>query len=172
MPTLQQVSISRLSASVPLPVVWPLSSLFFSGMPVDTPPGMAFVIIQHLAPDHRSILTELIKRFTRMDVFEVTDRMKIEPDSVYIIPPNKDMALSGDILQLFEPAAPRGHRLPIDFFFTTLAQNQRNRAICIILSGTGSDGIQGMRAVKAEGGMVMAQAPESRQLRRYASQCH
>lgn len=134
---------------------------FFSGMPVGTPSGMAFVIIQHLAPDHRSILTELIKRCTRMDVFEVTDRMKIEPDSVYIIPPNKDMALSGDILQLFEPAAPRGHRLPIDFFFTTLAQNQRNRAICIILSGTGSDGIKGMRAVKAEGGMVMAQAPES-----------
>ncbi|WP_084813679.1 chemotaxis protein CheB [Desulfogranum japonicum] len=134
---------------------------FFSGMPVDTPPGMAFVLVQHLAPDHRSILTELIKRYTPMDVFEVTDGMKIEVNNVYIIPPNKDMALCGDSLRLYEPEAPRGHRFPIDFFFSSLAQDLHGRAICIILSGTGSDGIQGMRAVKAEGGIVMAQDPKS-----------
>jgi len=134
---------------------------FFSGMPVDTPPGMAFVLVQHLAPDHRSILAELIRRFAPMEIFEVTDGMKVEVNCAYIIPPNKDMAFSGDALHLFEPEAPRGRRLPIDYFFSSLARDQGNRAICIVLSGTGSDGTQGMRAVKAKGGMAMAQDPES-----------
>lgn len=134
---------------------------FFSGMSEDTPPGMAFVLVQHLAPDHRSILTELIKRFAPMEVYEVTDGMKVKANCAYIIPPNKDMAFCGDALQLVEPADPRGHRFPIDYFFSSLAQDQRKRAICIVLSGTGSDGTKGMRAVKAEGGMVMAQDPES-----------
>ena len=132
---------------------------FFSGMPADTDPGMAFVLVQHLAPDHKSILTDLIRRYTRMQVFEVEDGMKVLPNCAYIIPPNRDMAFLNGTLQLMEPAAPRGQRLPIDFFFRSLAQDQHERAIGIVLSGTGSDGTLGVRAIKGEGGMVMAQNP-------------
>ena len=134
---------------------------FFSGMPVDTDPGMAFVLVQHLAPDHKSILTELIRRYTRMHVFEVEDGMAVAPNCAYIIPPNRDMAFLNGSLQLLEPSAPRGRRLPIDFFFRSLAQDQGERAIGIVLSGTGSDGTLGVRAIKGGGGMVMAQNPES-----------
>ncbi len=134
---------------------------FFSGMPADIDPGMAFVLVQHLAPDHKSILTELIRRYTRMQVFEVTDGMTVAPNCAYIIPPNRDMAFFGGRLQLLEPSAPRGQRLPIDFLFRSLAQDQGERAIGIILSGTGSDGAMGVRAIKGEGGMVMAQSPDS-----------
>jgi two-component system CheB/CheR fusion protein len=134
---------------------------FFSGMPADTDPGMAFVLVQHLAPDHKSILAELIRRYTRMQVFEIEDGMRVQPNCAYIIPPNRDMAFLNGTLQLMEPSAPRGHRMPIDFFFRTLAQDQHERAICIVLSGTGSDGTQGVRAIKGEGGMVMAQNPDS-----------
>ena len=134
---------------------------FFSGMPVDVEPGMAFVLVQHLAPDHKSLLCELIRRFTRMEVFEVVDGMAVRPNCAYIIPPNHDMALLNNRLQLLAPAAPRGHRLPIDFFFRSLAETQRELAIGIVLSGTGSDGTLGVRAIKGEGGMVMAQTPES-----------
>jgi len=134
---------------------------FFSGMPADADPGMAFVLVQHLAPDHKSILTDLIQRYTRMQVVEVEDGIQVLPNHTYIIPPNRDMALLNGTLQLLEPSAPRGRRLPIDFFFRSLAQDQRERAIGIVLSGTGSDGTQGVRAIKGEGGMVMAQSPES-----------
>lgn len=133
---------------------------FFSAMPDVTESGMAFVLVQHLAPDHKSILTELVKRYTRMDVFEVEDGMEVKPNCAYIIPPNRDMAFLNGTLQLLEPIAPRGLRLPIDFFFRSLAQDQRERAICIVLSSTGSDGTLGVRAVKGEGGMVMVQDPE------------
>jgi two-component system CheB/CheR fusion protein len=132
---------------------------FFSGMPAIADPGMAFVLVQHLAPDHKSILTELIRRYTRMQVFEVEDGMMVQINCAYIIPPNRDMAFLNGTLQLLEPSVPRGHRRPIDFFFRSLAQDQRERAIGIVLSGTGSDGTLGVRAIKAEGGMVMAQHP-------------
>ena len=134
---------------------------FFSGMPANMDPGMAFVLVQHLAPDHKSMLTELIRRYTRMKVFEVEDGMVVQPNCAYIIPPNRDMAFLNGALQLLEPSAPRGQRLPIDFFFRSLAQDQHERAICIVLSGTGSDGTLGVRAIKGEGGMVMAQTPAS-----------
>ncbi len=134
---------------------------FFSAMPPDVDPGMAFVLVQHLAPDHKSILTELIQRYTRMKVFEARDGMAVKANCAYIIPPNRDMAFLNGVLQLFEPSKPHGQRLPIDFFFRSLAQDQRGRAICIVLSGTGSDGTQGVRAIKNEGGMVMAQTPDS-----------
>jgi two-component system CheB/CheR fusion protein len=130
---------------------------FFSGMPADENPGMAFVLVQHLAPDHTSILTDLIRRYTRMQVFEVKDGMVVQPDCVYIIPPNRDMAFINGVLTLLEPAMPRGQRLPIDFFFRSLAQDQHERAIGVVLSGTGSDGTLGVRAIKGEGGMVMVQ---------------
>ena len=134
---------------------------FFSGMPADTDPGMAFVLVQHLAPDHKSILVDLVRRYTRMQVFEVEDGMVVQPNCTYIIPPNHDMAFLNGALQLLEPAAPRGQRLPIDFFFRSLALDQRERAIGIVLSGTGSDGTAGVRAIKGEGGIVMVQTPAS-----------
>ena len=134
---------------------------FYAGMPADADPGMAFVLVQHLAPDHESILTELIRRCTRMQVFAVEDGMVIQANCVYIIPPNTDMAFLNGALQLLEPSAPRGQRLPIDFFFRSLAQDQHECAIGVVLSGTGGDGTLGVRAIKGEGGMVMAQTPES-----------
>jgi two-component system CheB/CheR fusion protein len=134
---------------------------FLSAVPAGAEGGLAFVLVQHLAPDHKSILVELVKRYTRMRVYEVEDGMRVRPGCAYIIPPNRDMALLDGALQLFEPAAPHGQRLPIDFFFRSLAQDRRERAICVVLSGTGSDGAQGVRAVKGEGGMAMAQEPGS-----------
>jgi len=134
---------------------------FFSGMPKDSEPGMAFVLVQHLAPDHKSILTDLVRRYTRMQVFEVEDGMEVHPNAVYIIPPGKDMAFLNGSLSLLEPSSPRGLRMPIDFFFRSMAQDKREQAIGIILSGTGSDGTLGVRAIKGEGGMVMVQLPVS-----------
>lgn len=134
---------------------------FFSGMPADAEPGMAFVLVQHLSPDHKSILSELIRRYTRMQVFEVEDGMRVLPNCAYIIPPNFDMAFLQGVLHLLEPVAPRGQRLPIDYFFQSLAADQRERAIGVVLSGTGSDGTLGVRAIKDAGGMVMAQSTAS-----------
>jgi len=134
---------------------------FFSGMPATSDPGMAFVLVQHLAPDHKSILTELIRRYTRMQVFEVEDGMRVLPNCAYIIPPNCDMAFINGTLQLMEPSAPRGQRMPINFFFRSLAHDQHERAICVVLSGSGSDGTLGLRAIKSEGGMVMVQSPST-----------
>jgi two-component system, chemotaxis family, CheB/CheR fusion protein len=134
---------------------------FFSGMPTDSDPRLAIVLVQHLAPDHDSILTHLVQRCTRMQVFEVQDGMQVQVNCVYIIPPNRDMAFLDGALHLLEPAAPRGHRLPVDFLFRSLAADQHERAIGIVLSGTGSDGTLGVRAIKGEGGMVMAQNPAS-----------
>lgn len=132
---------------------------FFAGMPAGAAPGMAFVLVQHLDPDHKSILSELIRRYTKMQVFEVEDGMKVQVNCAYIIPPNRDLALLGGSLHLMEPSAPRGQRLPIDFFFRSLAQDLHDKAVCVVLSGTGSDGTLGVRAIKGEGGMVMAQDP-------------
>lgn len=134
---------------------------FFSGMPAHVDPGIAFVLVQHLAPDHKSLLCELIRRCTRMQVFEVRDGMLVQANCVYIIPPNHDMALLNGVLHLLDPVERRGQRLPIDYFFRSLAVDQRERAISIIFSGTGSDGTLGIRAIKSEGGMVMVQQPDS-----------
>jgi two-component system, chemotaxis family, CheB/CheR fusion protein len=134
---------------------------FFSGMPADRDPGMAFVLVQHLAPDHQSILAELVRRYTRMQVLDVEDGMVVKPNCTYIIPPNRDMAFLHGALQLLEPVTPRGRRLPIDFFFRSLALDRRERAIGVVLSGTGTDGTQGVRAIKGEGGMIMVQHPAS-----------
>ena len=130
-------------------------------MPADS--GVAFILVQHLAPDHKSMLVELIARHTRMQVFEVEDGMVVQPNCIYVIAPNFDMAFINGALQLLPPGAPRGHRCPVDFFFRSLAQDHHARAIGIVLSGTGSDGAQGIRAIKGEGGMAMAQNSESTQ---------
>jgi len=133
---------------------------FFSGLPKDTNPGMAFVLVQHLAPDHKSMLVELIRRFTHLPVFEVAPSTVVQVNCIYVIPPKHDLALLGRSLQLLRPTAARGAHLPIDSFFRSLAADQRELAIGIVLSGTGSDGTLGVRAIKEAGGMVMAQAPD------------
>ncbi|MGM0436647.1 MAG: chemotaxis protein CheB [Bacillota bacterium] len=134
---------------------------FFSSMPDDSESGMAFVLVQHLAPDHKSSLSNIIRNYTNMKVLEVKDKMKIERNSVYIIPPNYEMTFLDGTLQLKEPSVSRGHRMPIDVFFRSLAKGQSERAICVILSGTGSDGTLGLRTIKGEGGMAMVQKPDS-----------
>ena len=134
---------------------------FFAAMPTEVDPGMAFILVQHLSPDHKSLLTELVRRYTRMQVYEVEDGMTVQPNCAYIIPPKHDMAFLHGKLHLLEPDTRRGLRLPIDFFFRSLAQDQRERAICIVLSGTGSDGTLGLRTIKEAGGMAMAQTPDS-----------
>ncbi len=134
---------------------------FFAGMPVDRNPGMAFVLVQHLSPDHKSLLAELVRRSTRMEVLEVEDGMGVRVDCAYTIPPGRDLSLKDGSLHLTVPAEPTGHRLPIDAFFRSLAEDQNERAIGVVLSGTGSDGTLGVRSIKAVGGMVIAQTPES-----------
>ena len=134
---------------------------FFSGLPANADPGMAFVLVQHLAPDHKSLLAELIARCTRMPVFEVQDGMRVQINCVYVIPPNCEMTLQQGALHLHAPVVPRGKRLPINGFFQSLALDLQAHAIAIVLSGTGSDGTLGVRAIKEAGGMVMAQDPPS-----------
>jgi two-component system CheB/CheR fusion protein len=132
---------------------------FFTHVPRDS--GIAFVIVQHLDPTHDSMLVDIVRRYTRMEVLQVEDGMQVQPNTIYIIPPNRDMSLMHRTLYLTQPEAARGLRLPIDFFFRSLADELHERAICIILSGTGTDGTLGMRAIKGEGGMAMVQTPSS-----------
>jgi two-component system CheB/CheR fusion protein len=134
---------------------------FFTSMPAITEYAVAFIIVQHLDPAHKSILSDLIKQYTKMDVSEVTDGVAIKANCTYIIPPNKDMALMNGKLYLMEQTTTKGLRLSIDHFFRSLANDQHERAICILFSGTGSDGTQGLKEIKAQGGMVMVQDPES-----------
>ncbi|MCX7192057.1 MAG: PAS domain-containing protein [Proteobacteria bacterium] len=130
---------------------------FFRSMPPVS--GIAFVLVSHLDPSHASILTEILQRSTAMPVVEVQDQMKVEPDHVYVIPPNRDMAIFHGVLQLFVPDQPRGQRLPIDAFLRSLAEDQGENAIGIILSGTGTDGTLGLRAILGAGGVSLVQDP-------------
>ena len=123
--------------------------------------GMAFVLVSHLDPSHASILTEILQRSTRMPVVEAQDQMKVMPDHVYVIPPNRDMAIFHGVLQLSVPAKPRGLRMPIDAFLRSLAEDQGELAIGIILSGTGTDGTLGLRAILGAGGVSLVQEPSS-----------
>jgi len=132
---------------------------FFSNMPPDS--GMAFIVVSHLDPTHKSILGDLLKRYTNMEVFQAQDGMAVKPNCVYLIPPNRDMSILHGSLQLFEPAKSQGIRHPIDFFFRSLAEDQGEKAIGIVLSGTGSEGALGLKAIKGEGGLVLAQEVKS-----------
>ncbi len=120
---------------------------------------MAFVIVQHLDPTHKGIMSELLQRTTDMRVHQVKDRTAVEPDCVYVIPPNCDMSILHGVLHLLPPAAPRGLRLPIDYFFRSLAQDQQEHSVGVILSGMGSDGTMGLRAIKEKAGVVLVQEP-------------
>ena len=128
-------------------------------LPSDT--GMAFVLIQHLDPKHDSILASLLSRATKMPVREATNRIRLEPNQVYVIPPNTNMAMANSTLLLTHRLEPRDHHMPIDHFFQSLAASQKDKAIGVILSGTASDGTAGLRAIKNEDGITFAQDPAS-----------
>ena len=130
---------------------------FFSHLPVNS--GMAFVLVQHLDPSHVSLLTEILQRTTTIPVTEAVDKILVKPNHVYVIPPNRDMAIFHGKLQLSVPNEPRGQRLPIDAFLRSLAEDQQENAIGIILSGTGSDGTQGLRAILGADGVTLVQEP-------------
>ncbi len=132
---------------------------FFENMPKDC--GMAFVIIQHLDPSRIGIMPELLQRITSMKVVQVIDRIKVNPNCVYVIPPNKSMSMLNCALHLFDPVESHGLRLPIDIFFRSLAEDRLEKSIGIVLSGMGSDGSLGLKAIKEKNGAVLVQEPTS-----------
>ena len=129
---------------------------FFESTPPDT--GIAFVLVQHLSPDHKSMLADLLGRITTMSVIEARDGVAVKPNCVFVIPPDATMTIKGGRLKVVKPAPPRDRRRPIDTFLQSLAQDQGENAIGIILAGTGSDGTRGMVAIKEHGGLTLAQA--------------
>jgi two-component system CheB/CheR fusion protein len=134
-------------------------NVFFSIMPPDS--NMAFVVIQHLSPKHKSIMASIVDKHTRMNVCQIEDGTKLKPNHVYLNPPGKNVAIFNRRLQLMEPVKNSAVNMPIDFFFRSLSEDQDENAIGIILSGTASDGTLGIRAIKGEGGMVMVQEPDT-----------
>jgi two-component system, chemotaxis family, CheB/CheR fusion protein len=134
---------------------------FFRTMPADT--GAAFVVIQHLDPNHESLTAEILTRFTEMPTRQVADGMHVEPNHIYVIPPNTYLSLKGHEFHLGKPILQHGVRMPIDAFLSSLSEQLNEKSIAIIVSGTGSDGNLGLRAIKAAGGLAIAQAPETAQ---------
>ena len=133
--------------------------LFLENVPAGS--GMAFVIVQHLDPTHKCIMAELLQRGTAMKVMQVKDRTRVQPDCVHVIPPNKDLSILHGVLHLLDPVASHGLRLPIDFFLRSLAQDAKERSVGVILSGMGSDGSLGLKAIKENAGAVFVQDPAS-----------
>ena len=131
----------------------------FEHMPADT--GMAFIVVQHLSPDFKSLTNDILARRTRLPIRVVEDAMPIQPDSIYLIPPRKDMIVRGGRLLLTDKDLDQLVALPIDHFFRSLAQEAGDQAVAVILSGTGSDGSRGVRDVHAAGGLVVVQSPDT-----------
>jgi two-component system CheB/CheR fusion protein len=132
---------------------------FFKVMPVNS--GLSFVVIQHLSPDYKSMMDELLARVTTMKIYNIQDGMEIEPDAIFLIPPRKNLSIFHNKLFLEDYNIKKGLNLPIDIFFRSLAQEKAKDGIGIILSGTGSDGALGTKAIKEAGGMVMVQDEET-----------
>ena len=132
---------------------------FFGSTPVPT--GMAYVVIQHLSPEHKSLMADILSRCTSMPVQQIEDGMSIAPDHVYVIRPGRTVTLEDGRLRMGESLEMRGHRRPVDDFFRSLAREQRESAIAVVLSGTGTDGSAGAQAIKAAGGLCIAQDPET-----------
>jgi two-component system, chemotaxis family, CheB/CheR fusion protein len=135
--------------------------LLLGALPPDT--GMAFVVIQHLSPEHPSMLAKALVRFTSMPVLEIEDGTRLAPNRVYVMPSNVEVLLADGALRLVPRPASPGGRLPIDGLFRSLASQLHRRAIGVVLSGTGEDGTAGLKEIKAEGGITFAQAPASAQ---------
>jgi chemotaxis methyl-accepting protein methylase len=133
--------------------------LFLSNVPIES--GMAFVIIQHLSPNYKGMLVELLQRSTTMQVLQAKDRMAVKANCVYVIPPNKDLSILHGILHLLDPIKLSGIHLPIDTFLRSLAVDQQENSIGVILSGMGTDGTLGLRTLKEKGGAVFVQEPGS-----------
>lgn len=131
--------------------------LLFKAMPADI--GAGFVLVQHLDPTHDSMMADLMSKYARFPVVQVEDRMQVEANRLHVIPPNAALTIAAGVLHLSPPTERRGLRMPIDKFFSSLAKDQREKAIAIVVSGTGTDGTSGIREIKARGGMVMAQDP-------------
>ncbi|WP_426240292.1 chemotaxis protein CheB [Pararhizobium sp. DWP1-1-3] len=129
---------------------------FFENLPPDS--GMAFVLVQHLSPNHKSMLTEILARESPIPVVEALDGMRVEPNCVHVIPPDATLTIKDGHLVVVQPAPPREDRRPIDTFFVSLAKDQSDNAVSIVLSGVGSDGSVGLVAVKENGGLTIAQA--------------
>ncbi|MEC5292842.1 chemotaxis protein CheB [Aurantimonas sp. C2-6-R+9] len=134
-------------------------SRFFDVMPADS--GCAFVIVLHLDPKRESELARVLSAHTTMPVVQVEDRMRLAANHVYVIAPDSDLKVSDGGLHVSRPTEPRGQRHPVDVLFSSLAVDQRERAIAIVLSGTGSNGTEGLRDIRAEGGMSLVQSPET-----------
>ena len=134
---------------------------FFKHVPLKS--GLAFLVVQHLDPTQKAMLAELLQRVTPMPVREAQNGKLIEPDCVYVIPPNTELSLTNGALHLDKPTEPRGLRMPINVLFSSLARAQGDRAIAVVLSGMGSDGTLGLQAVKAVGGLMVVQQPDTAQ---------
>jgi two-component system CheB/CheR fusion protein len=134
---------------------------FLSHVPPQS--GLAIVVVQHRDPHSEGMLVELLQRHTRMPVVQALDQMAVESDHVYVIPPGRDLSLMHGVLHLFEPTEARGLRQPIDFFFRSLADDRQHNSIGVVLSGMGSDGTIGLRAIRQAGGASFAQTPASAQ---------
>jgi two-component system, chemotaxis family, CheB/CheR fusion protein len=134
-------------------------SHFFDAMPADS--GCAFVVVLHLDPKHESEMAHILSARTPMSVLQIEDGLRIEANHVYVIAPDTDVKVCNGGLHVSKPAEPRGHRYPVDVLFKSLALDQRERAIAIVLSGTGSNGTEGLKQIRAEGGMSIAQSPET-----------
>ncbi len=131
--------------------------VFFGNVPPRCP--HSFVVVQHLSSDHKSLMADLLQKSTALSVQQATDGMKIEPGSVYLIPPKHNLEIDQGVLSLSDKPPGKELNLPIDIFFRSLAQVQESRAIGVVLTGTGSDGTRGVRAIKDVGGMTMVQDP-------------
>lgn len=134
---------------------------FFTNMPVKN--NLAFVVIQHLSPDHKSLTVEILSKKTEIPVLRAEDSMEVHAGSIYLIPPRKNLSIFHGKLLLQEQEHNRGINLPIDVFLRSLAEDQEEKAVAIILSGSGSDGMRGVRAVKHASGMIMVQDPKTAQ---------
>ena len=124
--------------------------------------GAAFIVVQHLSPDYKSMMAEILRPFTKMKTLLAEDGLRVEPDTVYTMQPGKDLLIEDGLLRLADVEDPRGQRKPIDRFFSSLAQDQKENAICVLLSGTGSDGALSLREVKELGGFSIAQNDDAR----------
>jgi chemotaxis methyl-accepting protein methylase len=133
--------------------------VFLRNIPANS--GIAFIIVQHLEPTQKDFLVELLQRSTAMKVVQIKDRTVVHPNCVYVIPPNKEMSILHGVLHLLDRVAPHGLHLPIDFFFRSLAEDEKERSVGVILSGMGSDGTFGLRAIKEKGGATFVQDPAS-----------
>jgi two-component system CheB/CheR fusion protein len=119
--------------------------------------GVAYIVVQHLAPDHESLLTQLLARGSPMQVVTATDGVTLAPNHVYVIPPAADIAVMHDVIRIMTPSGGQRPHLPVDYLFRSLAEDQGHSAIGVVLSGTGTDGTLGLEAIRAAGGFTFCQ---------------